>query len=487
MTDLPFSHFQICENKNEIVVEKANLEDVLKQCFSGKGLDYSFENKTIVIRKKENSSTSIFSTPVPPVDVHGRVTDSLGNPLAGASITVKGTRNGTRSDANGMFTLKLIEARSTLIISFTGFESKEYKLNGQDGIAISLSRSTSQLDQIQVIAYGTQTQRFSVGNVTTVSGEEIAKQPVTNALLALEGRVPGLLITQTSGISGSAVNVQIQGQNSILNGNDPFYVIDGVPYYSQLISTGADAILGAPQGSNSIGNGISAGGSPFSYINSSEIESITILKDADATSIYGSRAANGAILITAKKGKAGKTKVELNLQQGSGHITHEVEMLNTRQYLEMRREAFKNDGLALPSIITDPNNTDYDVNGLWDTTRYTNWQKSLIGRTSSYTNLDASISGGTTNIQYLIGGNYNRQNTVFPGNFDDKKASIHFNLKGNSPERKFYFQFSASYLFDNNQLPSADLTPCVTSSILFSTDVLRNSPQATRYFDCDQP
>jgi len=189
-----------------------------------------------------------------------------------------------------------------------------------------------------------------------VKAEDIEKQPVNNPLLALQGRVPGLVIEQTSGLPGAGVTVRIQGLNSLSNGNNPFYVIDGVPYSSESLPS---LSAGSPLN----------GGSPLAFIDPSTIESIDVLKDADATAIYGSRAANGAILITTKKGKAGRASVDLTIREGLGAVANMQKLMNTEQYLEMRREAYKNDGIAIPNIVTDPSNTAYDVNGFWDQTR----------------------------------------------------------------------------------------------------------------------
>ncbi len=262
----------------------------------------------------------------------------------------------------------------------------------------------------------------------------------------MEGRVPGLNIQQTSGVPGAYSTIHVRGINSIQNGNQPFYIVDGVPFTSSSLSAvqlGMTAV-GAPY------TGAQYGISPFNALNPADIESIEVLKDADATAIYGSRGANGVILITTKKGKAGKTLVDVNLSQGFGQITRTIKMLNTPQYLTMRREALANDGLA-----ADPN-YDYDLT-LWDTTRYTDWQKLLIGNTSALTNAQVSISGGTPNTQFVLGGGYTRQTTVFPGDYADKKASLHFNLTHSSNDQKFHLVFTASYVNDNSNLPGQDL------------------------------
>ncbi len=230
-----------------------------------------------------------------------------------------------------------------------------------------------------------------------------------------------------------------------MNGNDPFYVIDGVPYISQLPPSLSAPILQSPDG------GTSFGGNPLSFISPSEIESISVLKDADATAIYGSLAgANGAILITTKKGKQGKSKLELTLSNGIGQVERRAKLMNTQQYITMRRKAFHNDG-EIPDSITAPDLLS------WDTARFTNWQDEIFGRSAKYMDIQGSVSGGTSNIQYLIGANFHKENTVFPGAFSDVKSSMHFHINSISANRKFNIGLSGNYLIDNNFLPASDL------------------------------
>ena len=351
----------------DIDVKNVSVERALELIFSDQVLGYTIAGKIISVKAKdEKTAVSAAAATAPVNDIHGRVTDSLGNPMAGASVTVKGTKRGVETDANGMFDLKGVGEGAVLVVTFTGYQAREYRTRAGQAMVIVLSKSNSPLDEIQVIAYGTTSKRFSTGNVTTVQSADIEKQPVTNALLALEARVPGLFITQNTGLPNAGVTVRIQGQNSIAGGNDPLYVIDGVPYISQLLPT----INGILQ--NSGGFGVTGTGNPLSFIDPAEIESISVLKDADATAIYGSRAANGAILITTKKGKTGKTKVDVVLQNGWGKVGRKMQLLTTPQYLQLRREGKANDNVPILS-------TDYDFNGVWDTTRYTDWQKVLIG------------------------------------------------------------------------------------------------------------
>jgi TonB-dependent SusC/RagA subfamily outer membrane receptor len=224
--------------------------------------------------------------------VTGIVTDENGQPLAGATVTVKGTGKGTLTDEKGQFMLKNVAGNSVLVISSVGYETQgiNVKVGNSNINNVVLKQAMNKLDEVQIIAYGTTTQRLNTGDVSTVTSKEIEEQPVSNPLAAIEGRVPGLVITQTTGVPGGSFTVQIRGQNSIANGNNPFYVIDGVPYNSNIPSTNVY--------SYNFLNGSLHGGSSLNFINPYDIESIEVLKDADATAIYGSRGANGVILIT---------------------------------------------------------------------------------------------------------------------------------------------------------------------------------------------
>src|SRR5258708_17360926 len=191
--------------------------------------------------------------------------------------------------------------------------------------------------------------------------------------------------------------------------------------------------------------------SPLSSINPTDIENIEVLKDADATAIYGSRGANGVVLITTKKGKSGKTKFDFNFYSGTAKAAHLMDLLNTPQYVQMRKEAFKNDGVN-PTIANAPDLLQ------WDTTRYTNWQKTLIGNSSAVTNAQASISGGNGSTKFAFGGGYYRQTTVFPGDYNYQKGSAHISLSHTLPDNKFTLRFTGSFVGDKNNLPTADFS-----------------------------
>lgn len=424
-----------------IVVNDAPLESVMQICL-GNGLDFTIENNSIVIKEKPGLTPSEVEVQLPPIDVRGRVVNGDGEGVL-VTVMVKGSNKGTSTDNDGYFHLAGVSQDDVIVITASNIETKEIRINGRTDLGkLTVMMKVTPLDQVQIQAYGKTTRRFSTSNISSVKATDIARQPVTNPLLALQGRIPGVFIEQATGIAGTGVTVRIQGKNSLSKGSDPLYVIDGVPYISQML-LGISDIQGR---SSSAGSG-----NPLNYINPADIESIEVLKDADATSIYGSRAAAGAILITTKKGKTGKTKVDLNLQKGWSKVGHFVNLLHTPDYMMMRREAKKNDNASIGP-------TDFDINGAWDTTRYTDWQKELIGGTAKYTNAQLSISGGAANTNFLVSGNYHRETSVFPGDLYNQKGSLHFSVQHASADQRFLFQIGGQYQADNNQFPGVDLT-----------------------------
>jgi hypothetical protein len=302
-----------------IDIKNVDLNEVLSRIFEGQPLNYTIENKSVVVSIKEvplvQQLSDKFKTGLKiPADIGGTVTDTLGNPLVGASVSIKGLTVTTLTDSKGNFNiLNAPQGKYTLVASYVGYEKSEIDIlnNGTNvRIGFILRRGTSQLDQIQVIAYGSGSRRFSISSLSTVTAEDIEKQPVSNPLLALQGQVPGLSVTSTSGIPGSQVVVQIRGQNT-LNMNptynpskpydQPLFIIDGVPFASQNNNVNQFASLVAAQ-SNPGGISQSVGLSPFNNIDPADIESISILKDADATSIYGTQGLTVLSLLPPKRG-----------------------------------------------------------------------------------------------------------------------------------------------------------------------------------------
>ncbi|MCY1662578.1 SusC/RagA family TonB-linked outer membrane protein [Chryseobacterium sp. SL1] len=416
------------------------LEKILDKCFEGQPFTYKIEGKMIVVVDK---GTAPVKNELPQMDVSGRVVDEDGKPLAGASIFVKGTSQSTSSGNDGSFTLKNVADNAVITISYVGYRKRELKAVANLG-AVILEVVNSQLDQVQVIAYGTTTKRLNTGSVGSISGADIAKQPVSNPLAALSGRIPGLVVTQSTGVPGSSFNIQIRGRNSIAQGSQPLILIDGIPF-----APGNEGISSLP---SALTNGVTGTSlSPFNSINPSDIESIDILKDADATAIYGSRGANGVVLITTRKGKAGKTQVTANFNQGFTEVGRTMEVMNTQQYLEMRKEAFINSNIT-PTIANAPDLL------AWDQNRYTNYKNELIGGTGKLTNAQLSLSGGSSEIQYLIGGSFYRETAVFPDALPNTRGAVHTNLTHRSKDQRFNITMSASYTAGLNRSAAADFT-----------------------------
>lgn len=435
-------------------VVKATLEEALKASLEDQPLDYEIENKTIVITRK------VVRAPVmePPADappdtlkvIRGRVMDSTYMPLQGASIMVKGERRGAQTDRFGNFEVRAAGEHPVLVISYLGFATREVLWQpNRENMLVRMSRASDPLDEVQVIAYGTTSRRFSVASIATVTSEDIEKQPVSNVLLALEGRVPGLLVTPSNGAPGASVATQIRGQNTIeslttaANGiyDQPLFIVDGVPFAPQ------NGNLSTFLNGDFAGVGISA----LNGLNPANIESVTVLKDADATSIYGSQGSNGVIVITTKKGKAGPTQLHLKIATGPNKITRNLDMYNTQQYLQMRRIAQSNDGLT-----GSTNTSDFPDLLLWDSTKYTNWAKKFFGGATNNTDVYASVSGGAQNNTFILGAGYSRNTFNFPGNFADNRWSLHGGTHHNSQDRRLTIDFSNDLTYDRNNSSASD-------------------------------
>lgn len=440
------------DEKVTIEVTNKKLGQLLEELFAPREIKFSVhdtENFVVLTQAKLRGVLPVEQQPVPSsvqryaVRVSGKIIDEAGNAMAGVNIVEKGTTNGTSSDAEGAYSLEVADD-ATLIFSFIGYKSVEQSVGGRTTIDISMEEDRSVLDPVQVNAgYWKVSEREQTGSIARVTSDEISKQPVGNPMAALIGRMPGVNIQQSSGMPGSSFSIQIRGRNSLrTDGNTPLYIVDGVPFPATSIA-GDYSALGSPP-------------TPLNSINPSDIESIEILKDADATAIYGTRGANGVVLITTKKGGPGKTKLDLNVYTGVGQVGHFMKLLNTQQYLVMRHEAHKNDGFPI-----DPS-WEYDLSA-WDTTRYTDWQKVLIGGTSKITNAQLSFSGGNANTQFQVGGGFYGEGSVFPGDFGDKKLSTHVSLSHQSTNKKFTLAFQNNLVIDKNNLPQLDLTSLALS------------------------
>lgn len=429
-----------------ITVDQKEIREVLSLLFRDQRLDYTINGKVISIMLKKDRTKEKLQP------VRGRVVDSLGRPLQNVTIRVKGTSQSTVTDIQGSFSFLDIVPRSILLVSMVGYASIEIPVNFQ-GMSITLRQQGETLSEVNIQVnkgYYNISKALNTGSVGVVTAKDIAKNPVGDPLLALHGRVAGLYVAQNSGIAGSESRVQIRGRNSIKSGNDPLYIVDGVPFPSLSLSR------------NDLGNAMSGAStllSTFSTISMDNIERIEVLKDADATAIYGSRGANGVILITTKKGRAGKSTFNANVYTGASRTARKLDLMNTQEYLAMRRQALANDG-----ITTIPSTAAFnDFTGIYgDINQYTDWQKLFIGGTAKLINANASISGGSESTQYRFGAGYRNEGTVFPGDFRDQKFS--FDSSISHKEGRFKTSFTINYLNDNNRMATEDYTARITLS-----------------------
>ncbi|MFH6991868.1 SusC/RagA family TonB-linked outer membrane protein [Flavobacterium sp. FlaQc-48] len=399
--------------------------------------------------------------------VQGTVTEGT-NPLPGVTLAIKSKKNiAVITDFNGEYALSC-SPYDTLVVSYMGFKTAMVPIQGRSVVKIMLSYDITTLQEVRINAgYYSVKESERTGSIASITSKDIEKQPVTNILATMQGRMAGVSITQTTGVPGGGFDIKIRGQNSFRSGaNNPLYIIDGVPYTADAIGSGTpSAVLpGQP--------------SPLNSINPDQIESIEVLKDADATAIYGSRGANGVVLVTTKKGRQGKTSFNAKISTGAATVTRFMNLMNTHQYIQMRKQAYANDG-----ITTIPA-TAYDINGTWDQSRYTNWQKELLGGTAEISNLQASLSGGSEHTQFLLSGNFNNQGSVYIGNFRYKKGGFRLNVNHESEDKKFKANATIGYTLQDNNQPQVDLmretyTIAPNAPLLFNPDGSLNWENST--------
>lgn len=386
----------------------------------------------IVVSAREHSTPRFILLALQQQEVHGTVTDQNGVPIPGVSVIIKGTNRGTVTNVDGEYNITAAP-QGSLLFSYLGYKPSEVSIDGRREINILLVEDISSLEEVEINAgYYNTTRRESTGNISRVTAEEIQMQPVISPLQALQGRMAGVEITPGGSHPGMAFTIRIRGRNSLReDGNFPLYIIDGVPINSTPIESNSE--LGT------------SGMDPLNTLNLSNIKSVEVLKDADATAIYGSRGANGVVLITTKKGHGGRTGLEASIYTGVATVPNKLDLLNTQQYLQIRRQAFENDGI-------EPTTTNAFDLVLWDQERYTDWQELFFGGTSSLTNASLATSGGDENTSFRLGGSYHKQGTVYPADFDYQKITAGLNFRHVSENKKLEMDLSVNYGLDITDL-----------------------------------
>lgn len=349
--------------KVTINVKDQGIEEVLKSLFAGTDVRYSIIDRKIILSPADNVSSTQQQK-----SVSGKVTDSAGGPLPGVSVVVKGTTNGTITDMNGNYTLGNIQSKSILQYSFVGMKTEEVAVETKSVINITLTEEAIGIEEVVAVGYGTQRKESVTGSVASMGGDKLRDIPSANISQALQGRVSGVEMSQTSSKPGSTMQIRIRGTRSLNASNDPLVVLDGIPFAGSI-----------------------------SDISTDDIKSIDILKDASATAIYGSRGANGVILITSNKGKKGQdAHLSYNGYEGLRTVFAKYPMMNGPEFVALRAASnqFKN-------TIDEAD----DVN--------TDWQD-LLYKNGTITNHDIGVSGGSTKGSYNFGLGYFKDQAVIP-------------------------------------------------------------------------
>ncbi|WP_177230618.1 SusC/RagA family TonB-linked outer membrane protein [Chitinophaga sp. CF118] len=418
-----------------INLQNVPVNEALRQIFIDQPLTYRLEDNCIQIMPKAVLTIPIVAgqeDTINTINLHGTVMDSTESPVIGATVRVIGVSDKVSYvNDNGEFNVYGVPHAGLLIISCIGFDTLKVRYSNGKPISCHLKRTCTMLkEQVKKGNYNT-TKGLNTGSVNAVKINDFSKHPLSDQLATLAGLIPGLNVSQSSGVPGALVNVSIRGTNSIGNGNVPLYLIDGIPLHSASLS----------QADNATPSGLS----PFPGSIPNDIESITVLKDADATAIYGSRGANGVILITTKRPARGARKIDIDVSYGMGKVSRKLELMNTSDYLKMRREAFQNDGIS-------PGEKDYDINGSWDTSAYTNWQKMLIGETAIIRSAKMSYSIGPRYTQIKLTGSYRHETTNFPGDFYNQNAAIQMSLHHNNKNNRFQSDLMIYYINNSYHL-----------------------------------
>jgi TonB-dependent starch-binding outer membrane protein SusC len=413
--------------KVDLNVKDAGIQQVLELCFKDQPFTYTLIGKTVIVKPRPQTLSAPTVTDLPPSDIHGKVTDAKGKPMPQVSVVNKTLKKGTSTDAEGNF---IIRARPNDVLEFSaiGYRNVTQRVkDNEDPISISLEIEASSLNEIVLVGYGSSKRKDLTGSVSTISTKDIENIPFATVDNAIAGKAAGVQVTKTDGTPGGAVRIRVRGSTSLLGGNDPLFVIDGVPLQveTNYIKPGYDVVSPAGNDINAANGGIGAGMqagfvnglNSIGGLNIDDIESITILKDASSTAIYGSKAANGVVIINTKRGKKDmKPQIMLSYYNT---VTRPInpKLLNTDQYKTLITEAAQNDynyrqpaGQPIPANVNAILNNPSSFFG----TARTNWLD-LVTRTTDAHNVQVSVQGGGAASKYYTSISYNATPGVVVG------------------------------------------------------------------------
>lgn len=436
----------LINKKVNLDIRGASIEAALSEGLKGSGISYSIVEHTILLKKSERSTLErikeIFKLGR---DIDFKITGDDGQTLIGA--TLKTTQSGVIyiSDNKGYFHLKNIGENTSLEISFIGYDTRTIRASEVKELVV-LKKSTIGLEEVVINkGYYTTSKKLNTGSAVQVTAKELERQPLTNPITALQGLVPGMYIKQASGVSGSLNTVLIRGRSSLNSGVVPLYILDGVPFNGRAV----DSQIGT--GANLIGGQTNGATDPMSVLNPADIESITVLKDADATAIYGSRGSNGVVLITTKKAKAGSSNLNANFQRGFGKVVGQMDLLSLADYLALRRKAFTNDNRT-PTAAIAPDLM------VWNQNSGTDYQDMLIGNTAQMTDASISLGAAGTRSSILVGGTYHDELSVLYGGKGYKRGTVNLSASTTSADDRLKVNIGGNLSFGKNNMPGGDYT-----------------------------
>jgi TonB-dependent starch-binding outer membrane protein SusC len=410
--------------KVSINVKNVSIKTVLDICFQDQPFSYVIDDKQIIIKQRQLLSkieVAAVNQASPAIIVKGKVNDDKGAPLIGASVKLKGTPQGTSTDANGNFSLEIPDQGGVLVISYVGYSSIEVPVtSASSAVNVSLQQLDTKAEEIIVIAYGSQNKRAVTGSVQTINAKELVDQPVGQLAQKLQGKVAGAQITQASGRPGEGMNIRVRGQASISGGFEPLYVVDGVPLLGDL------------------GNGQT----DIANLNADEIENISILKDAAATALYGSRGANGVVLITTKHAKNGENSLSVNAYTGVQRVPNYLrpQLMNAREFATFKNEIRVESGQQPETYYADVSKFGEGTN--WFDINFVNAPINSISVTaaSSKEKFNSAITAGYFDQKGVL------VNTGY------KRYSLRLNTEFKPTERiKLGFNVAPNYSLTNNE------------------------------------
>lgn len=399
------------EIKVDVNVKNEPVTDLLTRLLDKTSLDFSIRNENLVVIVSR-------SRQVKGVPVQGKILNSGGQPVAGASVMEKGTHNGVNTNDRGEFNITVTDLNAILVISSVAYVPLEYPLNGNASVAITLTEDFSKLNDVIIVGYGNTTKRTTTGAIQTVNAKELQDVPAAQFTQKLQGKMAGVQINQISGKPGQGMQVRIRGAASITTGSAPLYVVDGFPIVGDI-----------------------------SNINPDEIETITVLKDAASTSLYGSRAAFGVVMITTKSAKAGKTNVSVNAYTGVQQVPQKgrPDMMNATEWAQFKKETYEDRGQPVPAAFQDPAQygEGYD------------WYDAML-RSAPISNVSVSVSTNKEKFSSAVTASYFTQEGVLL-NSDYKR----FSLRANSLFRltdKIRAGFNVAPTYSYGNIPASDGT-----------------------------